>query len=247
MKFLVSRGLCLLLFSVCFATFGQEISSDSTSVEKNNLNTEEVNVVDIVLQRGLMVGVGNTSDETQIKNSSGSWFVGLGFKIPVLKNRAGFRLTPGLAFTKLNYDSVDVAKIFPDLPGGVDYNFQKHRLTYLQVPLGVYVNFSVDEKGRALIFGEAGGYVGYRIAGVLRHGENSVRDQQIRTKITNVADMENLQYGLYGRVGYKSIAIHAQYRITRLFNKEKTDVEGANTGIPNPAFPQLEVGISFLL
>lgn len=250
MKILSYKSLLLLLFSFCLTAFAQPNSSDSLSVRKDTFETEEINVVDIVIQRGLMLGAGNFSDLTRIKNSSGTWFVGLGFKIPVLKNKAGFRLTPGFAWTKLNYDSVDVQKVFPDLPGGVDYNFQRHRLAYFQVPLGAYVNFSTDAKGRPLIFGEAGGYVGYRVSGVLRYGENSVRDQQIRTKITNIPDTEPLQYGFYGRLGYKSFAIHAQYRITPLFSEYKTEAQGGttvNTDILNPVFPQLELGISLLL
>jgi hypothetical protein len=247
MKFLPKWGLSLFFLLLATFAFSQKAANDSSAVKTDTLETEEVNVVDIIIQRGLMAGTNNVGDLTSLKNSSGTWFVGLGFKIPVLKNKAGFRLTPGIAWTKLNYDSVDVAKTFPDLPDGVDYNFQKHRLAYFQVPLGAYMNFSVDPKGRALIFGEAGGFVGYRIGGVLRYGENSVRDQVIRTKISNIPDMKNLQYGLYGRVGYKNVALNVQYRITDLFEKYKTDVEGNDTGILNPIFPQLEFGLTILL
>jgi len=122
----------------------------------------------------------------------------------------------------------------------------------------VYVNFTTDEKGRPQIFGEAGGYIGYRIGGVLRHGENrdrteqindvkKVRNQQVRTKISNIADMENIQYGLYVRAGYRNIAVFAQYRLTDLFTEFKTNVLGNNTAAKNPLFPPLEFGLTLLL
>ncbi len=247
MKSPKSLILFLLICLCSYALQAQESSGDKITTKADTMETEEVNVVDIVLQRSLMTGAKNVSELTRIKNTSGSWFVGLGFKIPVVKNKAGFRLTPGLSFVKLNYDSVDIAKTFPDLPGGVDYTFQRHRLTYFQLPLGAYVNFTTDEKGRPQIFGEAGGYLGYRLGGVLRYGEISLRDQQIRTKITNIPDMENLQYGIYGRLGYKNLAICMKYRMTRLFIPFKSDLNDNPTTVRNPIFPRLEIGLSLLL
>jgi hypothetical protein len=257
MKLILKGGLLILLFIFARTAFGQDALRDSTRSGIDSMQTEEVNVVDIIIQRGLMVGNGDTTNSTPIKNTSGTWFVGLGFKIPVIKNKAGFRLTPGLAFTKLNYDSVNVGKEFPGLIDSTeskDYFFQKHRLAYFQVPLGVYVNFTTDEKGRPQIFGEAGGYIGYRIGGVLRYGENKVRidadgeaqDQQVRTKITNIPDMEPLQYGFYGRLGYKNVAFNVNYRVPRLFKEPRTNDLGELDGT-NPLFPRLELGVTLLL
>ena len=237
MKLILKGGLLILLFIFAQTAFGQDALRDSTRSGIDSMQTEEVNVVDIIIQRSLMLG--NTDTTTAIKN------------------KAGFRLTPGLAFTKLNYDSVNVGKEFPGLIDSTeskDYFFQKHRLAYFQVPLGVYVNFTTDEKGRPQIFGEAGGYIGYRIGGVLRYGENKVRidadgeaqDQQVRTKITNIPDMEPLQYGFYGRLGYKNVAFNVNYRVPRLFKEPRTNDLGELDGT-NPLFPRLELGVTLLL
>lgn len=255
MKLILKGGLLILLFIFAQTAFGQDALRDSTRSGIDSMQTEEVNVVDIIIQRGLMVGNRDITVSTPIKNTSGTWFVGLGFKIPVIKNKAGFRLTPGLAFTKLNHDEINSGNDFPGLKDSTkDYFFQKHRLAYAQVPLGVYVNFTTDEKGRPQIFGELGGYVGYRIGGVLRYGENKVRidadgeaqNQQVRTKITNIPDMELLQYGFYGRVGYKNVAFNVNYRDPRLFKLQRTNDLGTEVGT-NPVFPQIEMGITLLL
>jgi hypothetical protein len=242
--------LATLLLFCCLPILSQaqeaEPSQDTPlPADSLDMDLEEPNAYDLILQRSLMLG---DSDElTDIRNSSGNWFLGLGFKLPLIRHRMGFRIQPGIAWTKINYDSVQVAKTFPDLPEGPDYSFQRHRLTYAQLPIGIYYNFTLDEEKRARVFLEAGGYVGYRLSGVLKYGENGVRDQSITTKVTNVPDMKNLQYGLYGRLGYRMIAIYGQYRLSSLFTDFKTDLDGVATSTPNPAFPQFEIGISLLL
>ena len=247
MKLVKILSLFLIHIFICQASFAQDIPQDSSLVDTSALETEEINVIDIIFQRSLLLGA--TSAETDIKNSSGSSFVGLGFKLPLVKNKAGFRVAPGFAWMKLNYDSINKpeSNIFPDLTDSLGYTFQRHRISYIQLPVGIYVNFNTDEKGRPQIFGEIGGYVGYRVSRVLRYGQSSVREQQIRTKVTNIPDTRDLQYGLYGRLGYKKIAFYGQYRLERLFAPKKTDLNNVSTEILNPTFPQLELGVTILL
>lgn len=217
----------------------QETQNDSIAP----MQLEEPNRFDFIIQRSLLLG--SADSMAVLKNSSGSWFLGLGFKLPIAHNRLGVRVQPGINWLKFNHAQNDTSKSFPNSRN--DYSVQRHRLAYVELPVGVYYNITLDEERNPKAFVEAGGFVGYGFDFVLKTKETTLRDQGVTTKTNNLPDVEPLRYGLYGRVGYRWLALHVSYRLTDVFEPFVTDIDGTVTTTPYPIFPSVQFGVTVLL
>ena len=179
-------GFCLI---ACFQQIQAQDSIPERVINSDPLAVQMPNTFDFVFQRDYMLGSGDA--DTASLRGSGSWFIGLGFKIPFADNRFGIRVTPGINWLKINYDHTDsdkqfpiigdtvVSNLYPDLSTitdpevralvqeqldalasrlkNVDYELQRHRLTYVDVPVGIYANLTRDENRKGEVFVEGGG------------------------------------------------------------------------------------------
>ena len=229
----------MLCFLGLYGLQAQETKKDSIPA----LQLEEPNRFDFILQRSILLGKADTM--ATLKNSSGSWFIGLGFKLPIAQNRLGVRVQPGINWLKFNHALNDTTKSFPD--SRTDYTLQRHRLAYLEVPVGIYYNISLDEERNPKAFVEAGGFAGYGFSFVLKTKETTVRDQGLKTKTSNLPDLEALRYGVYARAGYRWFALHFSYRLTNVFEPFVTNIDGTVTTTPYPIFPSAQFGVTVFL
>jgi hypothetical protein len=262
--------LAVFLFPLGF-TFAQD-SIPARVINKSPLELEAANTFDFIVQRDYLIGSGDA--DTASLRGSGSWFLGLGFKIPIAKNRLGFRISPRFNWLKINYDHTDedkrfpiiadtvVSNLYPDLSTITDpeareiaraqldamaaslrntsYELQRQRLTYIEVPVGLYFNITTDEetqKAKACI--EAGGTIGYNIGNIFKYRSTNRQDQSVQTRVNEVPDVESFRYGWYARAGFKKIAATFTYRSSYLFSFENAQMIHK--------FPQMQLGLTVML
>lgn len=259
MKSLLSIILLgLLTFGNIYGQEVTELEADSTtlSIEDEDFRTElpvdRASNFSLIFQRGFMLVTDKVDSVNFNGGLSGSFTLATSFKINLFKNTVGLRLQPGITWIKADYAQTN-ANTFPSVPDSFSSSWivssEKHRFTYLEMPIGIYVNLSKDEDGDTKAFIEAGGYFGYKMGGAykLKYDDTAV-DEVVTVKRTGIRDLEELRYGIYGRVGYKWIALYYSYRLTDIFQEFRTDAEtGAATSFKYPKYPEMELGISIFL
>ena len=173
------------------------------------------------------------------------------------RNIVGLRAAPGLAWTHFAYQQ-SIDKTFPSIRDsvGFDYTQEKHRLLFLEMPLGVYFNITRDEDGDPLFFAEAGGYLGYLASATYKIKYRNSAGQRVleRTKdLEQITDpeieFERLRYGVYARVGYKWFSLYYSMRLTDVFDEfTNPSLRPRNIdGYKNPTMPPMEIGLSLFL
>ncbi len=213
--------------------FGQEIPVDTTS-EVN------VKIFNIVITQGLMTNALKVDTMPLKSAGSGTFFIGGGFIINLHKNTFGLRLTPGFSFVRYTYESSQ-AKTFPTSFDSL--KLERHRLNLVEVPLGFYYNFKKTPEGNPKIYGELGGYAGYRFGSAYKTKATNDAGQQVTTIVQDVADLQRFRYGLYTRFGYKWVALYAAYRLSDVWIKSPAD----NPAFIYPKLPALEIGLTVFL
>ena len=208
-----------------------------------------------VLNRSFML-TDRMNDTVPINgNSSGTIFIGGGIRIPLVKQTVGLRLTPGVSWTNINYSQTN-AKTFPTINANVqtEYTLERHGLTRVELPLGVYFNLTKDEDGDPRFFVEAGGYAGYLTAAGYKIKYKNPQGLRVKEKIRdlhkqNEKEFERLSYGIYARLGYKWISLYFQMRLSDVFDEFTNDDWNPTQkdGFKNPIIPSTQVGISVFL
>lgn len=252
----------LLTQMVITAVFSQVIPpAESDSAEKKpplvdpkvmNLNTDPPSKFDLVFNRGFIL-TGTSQDTVPVNGSnSGTFSIGGGIKFPLANNTFGIRLTPGVAFTQINYNQTSV-KTFPTIPDSLPFTLtsEKHRLMYVEVPLGVYFNVSRDEDNDPKLFVEAGGYFGYMMGASYSYRYNNSAGQRVKVQTRDLEKEENefqrIRYGIYGRLGYKWAALYINYRLSNVLDEFANNPPKDVVGYKNPKFPPIEVGLTIFL
>ncbi len=234
-----SLRACFLMiaFILCLSklTLAQEEEID-------NLPVDRPQNFQIFFNRGLLVGSVGGEDQIPINGSfSGSMTLGLSFKAHFPGNKAGARIAPGINWYKLNYQQEE-QKIFPT---DTIFDAEKHVLTYLELPIGLFINIGQDEDGDPRLFTELGGFLGYKLGATYkrRFDDNGRASRLIRR---DAPDIEDWRFGIYGRLGFKRWALYYSYLFSDVFTNFSTE-NGTqiNQNLDFP--PPLEIGISFIL
>lgn len=230
--------VCILLLAGCIV----HVYAQEATQEGENLPVDRMDNVRLVFSRGFILSNVEGDDQAPVNGSlSGSLFIGVGFKFNLAKNVLGLRVAPGVNWYKLNYQQED-EKIFPT---DTVFDMEKHRFTYLELPIGFYLNFSKDEDGDPKLFAEAGGFLGYKVEGVYKRKFN-FNGRTAKLKRSDVPDLEDWRYGLYARLGYKRWAVYYSYLLSNVFKAFPTE-NGTNEVSDLTLPPSMEVGISFFL
>lgn len=250
--------LLILLFSLNIAAAQKvEEKPAETPKEENTTNAlpaDRASNFSLLFQRGFMLVTEKSDTVTLNGGLSGSFTLGTSFKVNLFKHVVGLRLQPGITWVKTDYGQT-TANTFPSSPDSYEDNWivssEKHRFTFLELPIGIYVNLTKDEDGDAKAFLEAGGYVGYRTGSAYKLKYDDALGsltQTVTVKRAGVADLEDLRYGIYGRFGYKWIAAYYSYRLTDVFQQFRTDpATGAPTSFQYPRYSPMELGLTIFL
>lgn len=232
MKSILPRILLVLSLCLIFKpTTAQEERSD-------NLPVDRPRFFNLIFNRTFQISPSNEESAGAPINSftSGNYFLGASFKTNFNHGSFGFRFQPGLAWQLLSYEQLD-AKTFPSTT--TDLDLERHRMMYLEVPVGIFVNITKDEDGDPLVHIEGGAYAGYLLNSAYKVKFQNSLGQEVKTVTKDIPDLQDVRYGLYGRVGYKWLSLYYSYRLSDLFKE--------NTTNPIPGMPRMEFGFSFIL
>lgn len=247
----------LLLLTITLPQVSAQ-ESDSTDIKSTNLPVDPPKRFSLVFNRGFTLP-GPAQDTVPLSSTgSGTYFIGAGFRFPFgERNVAGLRATPGLAWTGFAYQRT-VDQTFPSIPDSNQFAYtqEKHRLFFLEMPIGIYMNFTRDEDGDPLLFGEIGGFVGYLGSAQYRikyrngAGQRVEQDTKDLEQISDPEpEFERLRYGAYARIGYKWITLYYSIRLTDVFDEFTNPSLRPKPvdGFKNPGMPPMEIGISLFL
>jgi hypothetical protein len=149
------------------------------------------------------------------------------FNLPFGKSNFSFSLGLGLSahniygdFT-VNKDKTGDTTRLVKIPADVGYKRSKMTVVYLELPL----EFNLKTKSDVKI--TLGGKVGYLIGSHAKYVGNAIdsnymfnTSSKIRIKQVGIPNLQTFSYGPTVRVGYKWIAINAQYMLSTLFIKD---------------------------
>ncbi|MDX2247593.1 MAG: porin family protein [Bacteroidia bacterium] len=253
MKYITGTFLFIVfLFTYSFSQDTIKSQPLSPALPADDLPSDPPSRFDLVFNRGLML-VSSTQDSVPISGSnSGTFFIGGGIKFPLAKNKMGIRVTPGVAFSRIQYNQTTI-KTFPTIPDSLSFTLtsEKHSLTYVELPLGFYLNISRDEDNDPKFFVEAGGYVGYLLSASYKTKYVNSDGQRVKTQVSDLekieAEFERIRYGLYGRLGYKWASLYYSFRLSALFDEFANDPPRGGQGYKNPVIPPMEVGLTIFL
>lgn len=252
-------SLFLLLFVSLSVVTAQQVEEKPKETPKEEkvpepLPVDRASNFSLIFQRGFMLVTEKTDTVTLNGGLSGSFTLATSFKVNLYKNVLGLRLQPGITWVKADYAQAS-ANTFPSSPDSYEDNWivssEKHRFTFLEFPIGLYANLTKDEDGDAKVFIEGGGYFGYKLGAMYKLKYDEVTGNQTQTvtsKRTNVPDLEDFRYGIYGRFGYKWISVYYSYRLSDVFQPFRTDPEtGLPTSFAYPRYSPMELGVSVFL
>lgn len=218
-----------------------------------NLPVDPPRRFSLVFTRSFLLG--NGPDTVSINGGgSGTFSIGGGIKVPLVKETLGLRITPGVSWTSYQYDQTE-RKTFPTIPDSLKYDLtqEKHRLTTLDMGLGVYINLSKDEDDDPKFYAELGGYAGFLMGASYKTKYTNGTGQRVRERVRDLEkvseEFERFRYGIYARLGYKWAALHFSYRLTDVFDEFTNDFLKPKDvdGFKNPKIPPIEFGISIFL
>lgn len=233
--------ICFFFICLSFSAFAQK---------SDNLPVDRPDQVEITVIQGLLI---NSPQQEGIPlNAGGSGTISLGtsFKLHLAQNKMGFRIQPSVSWTRFSYEQAE-SKIFPS-PYVESNDFQvqveKHRLFFIDVPLGLFVNILKDEDDDPRFFLEAGGFAGYKLRSVYKtRVENNLTEQETKQLVRSVYDLENWRYGLYARLGIRWLAIHFTYRLSDVFKANPRNADGSPSAFEMIDLPPMELGLAFFL
>ncbi|MEZ4776554.1 MAG: outer membrane beta-barrel protein [Bacteroidia bacterium] len=242
----------VFLFSVSFSQDTIKPQPLPPQPAADDLPADPPSRFDLVFNRGLML-VSSTQDSVPISGSnSGTFFIGGGIKFPLANNTMGIRATPGIAFSRIQYNQTSI-KTFPTIPDSLSFTLtgEKHSLIYAELPLGFYVNISRDEDNDPKFFVEGGGYLGYLFSASYKSKYVNSDGQRVKTQISDLEkisdEFQRIRYGIYARVGYKWASLYYSFRLSALFDEFANDPPRGGAGYKNPIIPPMEVGLTIFL
>lgn len=238
--------LFLILLTVGF-TYGQSTNENMAIPKNNRLPVAGSEKVDFIFSRTFLVE--SPEGVSLNQGRSGTYSIGVGYGIPLGK-ALEIKLEPRLTWQKLVFtDSDTTGKYFPSAVGGTNYVFEKLRMSYVEVPLGLKLKLArnIEDKYKFLV--EAGFSFGFNIGSTAKSrfdtdsNSDGTIDGQTSIKMTNIPEVAELRYGPFGRIGTNWISIYGFYRMTNIFNEGQ--LFPSTTGLrAYPQFSNLEIGLS---
>ena len=132
-RIILVLGLCMILVPLA----AQEERSD-------NLPVDRPRFFNLIFNRTFQISPSNEEEASAPINSftSGNYFLAASFKTNFNHGSFGFRFQPGLAWQLLSYEQLD-SKTYPSTT--TDLDLERHRMMYLEVPVGIFVNITKDD------------------------------------------------------------------------------------------------------
>lgn len=164
-----------------------------------------------------------------------SWGIGLNFYKDLIINK-NWSVAPGVSVLfhnvysnyRFRRDENTGQSIYEILPED-SYRVNKIVTQYIDIPLEIRFRGKPDDFGRFLRI-YAGGKVGYNVSSFSKYV-----DDNLKVKHYNLAELNDLRYGLTLRLSYSFVGVHVYYSLSELFQENG----------PMQGMTPLSVGISF--
>ncbi len=203
--------------------------------------------VDLIFSRTFMFGDANGTAYSE--GRSGSYSLGIAYGIPIGGRVFEIKIEPRVTWQKLVFTSADSGKVFPSAIYGSNYVYEKLRMSYVEVPLGIKIKGARNAEDKYKFLFEAGFSFGFNVGSTAKtrlevdsDGSGDL-DARQTVKVNNIPDLEELRYGPYARLGTNWISIYGFYRMTDIFDAS-SQFPSVNGDINYPSFPKLELGLS---
>ncbi|MDI9309374.1 MAG: porin family protein [Limnohabitans sp.] len=157
---------------------------------------------------------------------------------PINQKRT-FAIAPGIGFSYNNYkqnmiiDDSSGTLLYSTIPANMTYDRNKFATYSIDVPLELRWRNSTPQSHKFYRI-----YSGFKFSYIL-FNESKYVDNTKAITVSNIPDLNKLQYGVYLTAGYNSWNIYAYYGFSKLFNK---NFDGTNQG-----FNTLNVGLMFYI
>lgn len=157
---------------------------------------------------------------------------------PINQKRT-FAIAPGIGLSFNNYKQ---NMIIDDTSGNIQYSTIPEKMTYdrnkfstysIDIPLELRWRNSTPKSHKFYRI-----YAGFKLSYLL-YNESKYVDNTKAITVTNIADLNKIQYGAYLTTGYNSWNIYAFYGFSKFFNKNLDD--------SNNGFNTLNVGLMFYI
>lgn len=230
--------------------FGQSTDNAAIQIDKK-IRVTGSEKSDFIFTRSLLVGQvdGVPFDVTR----SGAYSLGFGYGFPIGKVFE-FKLEPRVLWYKLFF-APSPQKWYPSSDSSNLLIFEKQRITYLELPIGIKFKLARNVVDRYKLLFEGGFSMGVQVFSSSKNrsyaSANSNIDgarPKVTTKTNHIIDLADTRFGPYARIGTNWISLYGFYRMTEVFKNGRTyaNPDGL-TSRKYPIFPRLEVGISLTI
>lgn len=201
---------------------------------------------DIVLNRGFLIS--NGMNDSVPVNSATSGTTSFAFSLhQKFDSLFSFNYGFGISVLKLDFKQT-ATKTYPTTQdSSIDFDYQRMRSLYFDIPIAVRLVISRDEKRRVSTFVDLGFYAG-RFLGASQ--KDKYTDFLGKKRIIKSPKLEGLnpwRLGLYARINYKWIGLWVNYRISNMFLKNSNYTNVYGQVLKHPKVNSLEFGISLVL
>ena len=140
----------------------------------------------------------------EVINKSGNFGLGIGFGFM----SQNVHTDGDIIFDTTATESYSMLEKIPD---SLDYNLNKLSLNFITLALEIRLRTSENKHGERFKF-SAG-----ILAGVLLQSHTKYSDDEQKFKTYKVKNLNDIQYGLTGRIGYSNYAISGYYSLVNVF------------------------------
>lgn len=202
---------------------------------------------DFIFTRTFMVGAADSLVPFSVSRS-GAYTLGIGYGFPIGKVLE-LKLEPRATWHKTYFKS-SPDKWFPSALNDSSLVYEKQRIFYLELPVGLKFKMARNAVEKYQILLETGFSAGVNFGGALRTRTSvdtdydGVFDGRVTSKLTRAGEWNRFRFGPYARFGLRYVSIYGFYRMTSLYRVGRKFSDTPTTSRPYPNFPKLEIGIS---
>jgi hypothetical protein len=241
-------ALCAMWASVLSSAALAQVPADNEAPRvKEKIRVTSGEKTDFTFTRTFMIGEPDSLVPFGASRS-GAYSLGIGYGIPIGKVLE-FKFEPRATWHK-TYFKESPGKWFPSSLNDSTLVYEKQRIFYLELPVGLKFKFARNQAAKYQVLLETGFSAGMNFGGALRtrtlidsDGDGEF-DGRMTSKLTRTGEWNRFRFGPYARFGLRYVSIYGFYRMTSLYRVGRKFNDTPTTSRPYPNFPQLELGIS---
>ena len=241
--------LRFLVIFLCLVSAGLKAQDNVAPRIQEKVRVTGGEKTDFIFSRTLMVSAMDSVPYDIAR--SGTYSVGVGYGIPVGKVLE-LKIEPRLTWHKLYFKPTE-ARWFPNSAVDSSLVFEKNRVMYAEVPVGLKFKLARNAVEKYQLLLEGGFSLGLRLGSTAKirrmvdtDGLPDLETKQT-TKVHHISELNALRWGPYARFGTRYVSLYAFYRMTNIYaSGRKFNISPTETR-SYPSFPKLEIGLSITI